>query len=696
MPRPGGDTLLLLAQTLEDLIDRAAAARPNPGARRFQRLNRADYERSILSLLDLKVDAESWLPLDMTSAGYDNVSDAQALSPTLLEAYLNAATDVTRMAMGDPTVPATSTSYNTAPTDSQHEWDHVDGTPYGTRGGLVVEHVFPADARYVFELSAGRGGTTRFEQIDVSIDGESVAVLDIEAGVRVFTDPIAVTAGQHRVSAAFIRKMEGPYPDDFKPNDSSRNPAGASFGGEGITSPLHLGSVTIKGPFEATGVSDTPSRLKIFSCRPRTAAEERPCAQQILSRIAADAYRSPPSAEDLAGLMEFYDAGAAQGGFELGVRGGLQAILASPYFVFRLEQRPGDVAPGQNYRIADSDLATRLSFFLWGTLPDDELLALASQGKLSDERVLEQQIRRLVADPRSDALGTRFASQWLRLEDMKKVEPDRFWYPEFDQHLADDMRHETELFFNTLVREDRSLLEFYNADYTFLNDRLAQHYGIPNVIGSHFRRVQYPDETRRGILGHGSMLLLTSMATRTSPVLRGKWVLEVLNGTPPPPPPPDVPDLDATATVQDGKNLTTRERMQIHRKSPTCNACHRSLDPLGLALDNFDVTGRWRIRESGMPLDTRGDFWDGTQVSSPSQLSAALLKRPTPLVRNFTANLLTFALGRRVEYYDQPTVRAIAKEAEANGFKMSSFIVGVVKSDAFRMKRAGETTSNQQ
>tara|TARA_B100000508_G_scaffold29263_1_gene22125 strand:- start:109 stop:1314 length:1206 start_codon:yes stop_codon:yes gene_type:complete len=385
--------------------------------------------------------------------------------------------------------------------------------------------------------------------------------------------------------------------------------------------------------------------------------------------------------------MNFYSAGSARGGFEGGVRRALEAILASPHFVFRFEREPENKDPGETYRLSDVDLASRLSFFLWGTPPDAELLEIAAEGDLSDKE-LERQTRRMLADPRSEALGTRFAGLWLRLQDLYKNRPDPNFYPNFDENLADAMRRETELFFYNLVREDKSFLEFFSADYTFVNERLARHYGIPGVSGNHFRRVTYSDDRRRGLLGQGSVLVLTSMANRTSPVLRGKWVMEVLLGTPPPPPPPGVPDLDETGTVSDGKFLTTRERMELHRENPACSSCHSLMDPIGLALDNYDVTGRWRLRENGNPIDTRGDFYDGTPVSTPAELVDALLGRPIPLVRNFTENLMAYALGRRVEYYDQPVVREISRNAEKSDYRMSSFILGIIQSDAFQMKRA--------
>jgi hypothetical protein len=714
--RPDASAYAALITAIETTVDAAAAANPNPGGRTFQRLNRAEYARAIEELLALQVDAGSWLPLDTMSANFDNIADEQTLSPTLLEAYLNAAGAISRLAVGDREAPAIDTTYTNPSYVSQHPWDHVEGAPYGTRGGLVVEHVFPADGEYVFEVALTSGDNARFEDIDISVDGERVALLEYETGpaggadgrgaVPMKTEPILIRAGQHRVAAAFVRRAEGPYEDLMRPHDWSY--AGGGSGGGGITTLPHLRDLIIGGPYRATGVSMTPSRQKIFSCRPTLPAEERGCARTIVTKLAGEAYRRPLSASEIDRLMPLYEQGARRGGFEAGIRTALEAILASPHFIFRLERtapgavtarrgtRPGvEIPAGNSARINDVDLASRLSFFLWGTPPDKDLLAIAAEGKLSNGVTLERQTRRMLADPRADALATRFAAQWLRLQDIDKVHPDPNFYPNFDDNLADAMREETELFFASLVREDRSLLDLYRADYTFVNERLARHYGIPGVAGNQFRRVQYPDETRRGVLGQGSMLVQTSMANRTSPVLRGKWVMEVLLGTPPPPPPPNVPDLESTEGVKEGRMLTTRERLEVHRQNPTCNACHRFMDPMGLALDNFDVTGKWRVRENGSELDTRGNFYDGTPIGTPGDLAKALMKRPIPLVRTFTENLLAYALGRRVEYFDQPAVRAIAREAQADDYRMSTFIVGVVKSDAFRMKRMEVETTDE-
>ena len=697
-PRPGGDTLDVLAETIERIIDKSS--RPNPGTRTFQRLNRPEYEAAIRDLLGLEVNAGDYLPLDTKSANFDNIADVQSLSPTLLNSYLNAAAAVTRMAIGDRNATGEIATYPVTPFASQHPWDHVDGAPYGTRGGIVVPHVFPADGNYIFRMNVSAGVGTKLEDIDVSVNGARVALLHYERGTDrtlasadapggadfVRSIPIFVKAGQQKVSAAFVKRFEGPYEDLIKPHDWSK--ASNGNGSAGTTEPPHIVELAVIGPEKITGLSETPSRKIIFSCHPAEVALQKACAEKIITRLGTKAYRRPLTAHDREGLMSFYTKGAAAGGFEEGVRYALQAMLASPYFVFRFESTPANAVAGQDYKLNDYELASRLSFFLWGSIPDDSLLSLAAQNKLSDNATLDRQVRRMLADPRSQALSTRFASQWLRLQDIEKVRPDAFWFPDYNQQLADAMERETELFFGDIVRGNRSILELFTANYTFVNERLARHYGIPNVAGEEFRKVVYPDSNRRGLLGQGSMLVQTSLANRTSPVLRGKWVMEVLIGMPPPPPPPNVPTLDETSDGKDGRVLTTRERMEIHRKNPTCNACHQYMDPIGLSLDNFDVTGRWRFREGGTALDTRGNMYDGTPVSSPSDLTRVLTKYPIPLVRNFTENLMAYGLGRRVEDYDQPTIRAIAREAEGNGYKMSSFILGVVRSSAFRSKRA--------
>jgi len=711
--RPTGDSLTVLVQALETRLDAAAEAAPNPGGRTFQRLNRAEYASSIRDLLGLQIDAGNYLPLDTKSANFDNIADVQLVSPTLLDAYLTAAAEISRLAVGNPTATPTETQYRIPRWVTQTE--RVEGAPFGTRGGTSVIHTFPADGEYEFKFSfhhettgaaVGNGRSSLAppdepEQVEISIDGERVALLDIDRwmhvenpeGVEMRTEPIFVAAGPKRVTAAFVKRAEGPVQDLLSPHDWSLAST-AIAGSYGVLSLPHMRDLVIAGPTNVTGVSENPIRERIFSCRPSNEAEARPCAREIIERLATQAFRRPLTESDREALMGFYDMGAEDGGFEIGVRTALEAILASPHFVFRFEEAPGPVEVGQAYRIADTDLASRLSYFLWGSPPDADLMDLAVEGRLSDPTVLEEQVRRMLADPRAEALSTRFAAQWLRLQDLEKVHPDVRFAPDYHQQLADAMLEETLRFFTHLVREDRSMFELYTADYTFVNERLARHYGIPGVSGDHFRMVEYPGDDRRGILGHGSILTLTSHAARTSPVLRGKWIMEVVMGTPPPPPPPGVPALEETAEAADeGRMLTTKERMEIHRRNPTCNACHRFIDPIGLALDNFDMTGRWRIKENGVPLQTEGELYDGTPVNSPIELQEALLERPVLLVRAFTSNLMAYALGRRVEWYDQPTIRRIAGEAAEDDYRISSFILGIVKSDAFQMQRAGAVTA---
>jgi len=694
IPRPGGDTLLALAAALAEELDDHAATNPNLGNRPFQRLNRQEYERAIHALLGLRISADDWLPLDQYQANFDNMADVQEMSATLLTAYLNAAADISRLAIGQADAPPLARSYRVPESHSQHQWEHVEGAPYGTRGGIVVEHHFLADGEYSFDLSFyGGGRQARFEDLDISVGGRSIAQIPFPAtvasdnrygeGVRV--GPFHLQSGQHRVSVAFVSPADGPYEDLIRPLEGGHGGRSA-YGTTGVP---HLREVTITGPEAPVGVSETEARRRVFTCVPQRPEEARPCAETILRRIAGTAFRRPVEVPMMEDLLRFYDLGAAEGGFEIGVRTALEAILASPHFTFRLEREPPGQAPGDIYPIHDLDLASRLSFFLWGTFPDEELLEKATEGVLSDPDVLQEQTLRLLADPRAEALGERFASQWLRLQDMEKVQPDVFWYPDFTQAVQQAMRRETQLFFNAVVRDDRSVLELFTADYTFLNERLASHYGIRGVVGEEFRRVPYPEgSVRSGILGHGSVLLLSSMGNRTSPTLRGKWVMEALLGTPPPPPPP-VPALDETeASTADGRQLTGRERLEMHAANPTCNACHQYMDPIGVALENFDVDGTWRTRErgNGLTVDSRGTLYDGTIIETPRELAEALLSRPTPLLHTFTQNLFAYALGRRVEYFDQPAIRKIVREAKDEDHRISSFVLGVVLSDQFRLR----------
>jgi hypothetical protein len=699
--RPAGDTLIALAGLLERQLDSAFAAHPNPGGRTFQRLNRAEYRTSVLALLGLDVDAGTYLPPDTKSDNFDNIADVQALSPMLLDGYLRAASDISWLAVGNAKATAAAHTYTVPKMASQV--DHVEGAPFGTRGGISVVHSFPADGDYRLDVNffhettgAFAGGLARGERLDLSIDGERVALLEIDRfmhasdpnGVAMATEPVRITAGPHRVSAAFIPPaFQGVVQDLISPLKYSLSST-SNATAYGFSLLPHLRELTITGPVVATGVSETPSRRRIFSCRPATPAAARPCAQSILTRLGSEAYRRPLTDEDRRGLLSLYDAGSANGaGFESGVRTALEGLLASPDFVFRFEHAPAGAKPGSTYKLGDVELASRLAFFLWSAPPDQALIQVAMHQQLSRPAVLEREVRRMLADPRASALSTRFAAQWLRLPDLDMVQPDIRQYPDFDEQLRDAMRQETETFFDHLVREDKSVLDLFRADYTFVNERLAQHYGIPNVAGPAFRRVQYPDSSRRGILAHASVLTLTSHATRTSAVERGKWVMEVFLNSPPPPPPPGVPDLEATPGMSGGRTLTVRERMEEHRKSPACSSCHKMMDPIGLAMENFDVTGRWRVRDNGMPIDSRGELWDGSKAQSLPELGTALLKIRETLLRTFTRNLLAYGTGRRVEWYDMPTVRQIMRDASSKNDRMSAFVLGVVRSPAFGMQR---------
>jgi len=700
--RPEEQVLVDLAVELEGLIDEAWEKNPEPGTRVFQRLNQAEYAAAVEHLLGIEVDVSSFLPLDTKSANFDNIADVQMPSTTVIEGYLRAAGQISRIALGDPEAEVANTIYRMPRIASQKE--QAEGAPFGTRGGLSVVHNFPADGKYVFHIMPYNavegevfGRTWGEDQIELSIDGERVALLSIDrwmhesepTGLNMRTDSIQVPAGPHRVTAAFVRQFEGELDDLIRPIEHTL--ADGQIGiGYGVSSQQHLQRMTVLGPFEVTGVSDTPTRHFVFSCRPTSAEEERPCAESIVSRLTERAYRRPVNETDLDGLMTFYDQGSEARGFEGGVRLALQAILASPHFIFRMEEAPEGIEPGEIYEIADTDLASRLSFFLWGSPPDDELIRLAEDGDLTDDKELERQVLRMLSDEKAEALATRFAAQWLRLQDLDKLRPDALSYPYFDQTLADAMHRETQLLFDHIRTADRPITELLTADYTFVNERLARHYGINGVLGPDFQMVQYPDDRRRGILGHGSILTLTSHANRTSPVLRGKWVMEVLLGSPPPPPPPNVPALEETEGAEDGRFLSVRERQEIHRANPACSSCHNVIDPIGLSFENFDVTGAWRNRDEGNPIDSGGELYDGTPLSGVADIRDAIMSRPEVFYRIFTENMMAYALGRRVEYYDMPSVRQITTEAGDEDYRLSAFVLGVVNSPAFRTSRAAE------
>jgi cytochrome c5 len=693
--RPAPEQIAQLVSALESRMDALAAADPNPGWRPFQRLNRAEYAREIKHLLDLDVDVTAFLPADTISDGFDNVADVQTFSPTLMEGYLRAASRIAMLAIGDPDGSASQATFKLPKTASQMA--RVEGAPPGTRGGISVDHTFVADGDYVFSLDFFAeplgflfGNTRPGEEIEVSLDGARLAIFAIDprmseekTGLTLKTPPMHVQAGTHRVTAAFIQRFEGLINDLIAPIDHTM--ADTEIGiAYGITTLPHLRSLSVIGPHKVTGVSDTPSRRRVFACRPLTLPDESTCAAEIVRRLATQAFRRPVNEKDHARLLSFYARGRKEKNFEAGITKALEAILVSPQFLFRVEESR---LTNASYRLSDYELASRLSFFLLGRGPDSELLKAAGQGRLALPGALSKQAKRLLASPDADALATRFASQWLRLQDLEKVIPDPILYPYSDQTLSLALKQETELFFNSLVREDRSVLDLLTADYTYANERVARHYGIPNVTGPEFRRVSLPAD-RRGILGQGSVLTLTSIAERTSPVQRGKWVMEVLLGSPPPPPPPNVPALEETkGTADSGRALSVRERMEQHRSNPQCTSCHRVIDPLGLALENFDATGKWRIRDGGITVDTAGQLFDGTSIQGPDGLRAALLRHKDVVLLSFTRSLMTYALGRRVEAFDMPAVRRIIRDAESQNYRISAFVNGVIESDAFRMAR---------
>jgi hypothetical protein len=718
MPKPDKAAVDGFLTWLETSIDKAAAAQPNPGHPALHRLNRAEYANAIRDLLSLDIDSSAYLPADDASFGFDNVASVLGLSPALQERYIAAAGKISRLAVGDPATGPIVDTYRVRSDISQD--DHIEGLPLGTRGGVLIHHNFPLDGEYVIKVKLLKstvdllfGGNAQDETLEIAVNGDRVKTLTINPKkkaeptpeVKVKSDgfdPAAATklsmsqppdslearlfvkAGPQTVTVAFLKKTLAPVEDLVEPFERS------TFDPSDPKGLPHVLSVSIGGPFEAKGSGDTPSRRRIFTCQPKTASEEIPCAHKILSTLATRAYREPVTDSDLETLLGFYQEGRNKGNFENGIEMALRRMLASPQFVFRFERDPSNVAPDTNYRIGDLDLASRLSFFLWSSIPDDELIRLAGQGKLKNPAVLEQQVRRMLADPRSQAMVDNFAGQWLYLRNLRGVAPDLETFPNFDDNLRQAFKTETELFFGSIMHEDHNVLDLLNANYTFVNDRLARHYGIPNIYGSQFRRVPVIDDARRGLLGQGSLLIVTSVATRTSPVQRGKWLLENIMATPPNPPPAGVPPLKENAAG--GKPLTVRERMEQHRANPACAGCHKVLDPLGFALDNFDAVGAWRtLGEDGSPIDATGVLADGTKVNGPVDLRNALLSRPDVFVGTMTEKLMTYALGRGVEYYDMPAIRAIVHESARNDYRFSSLILGVVKSTPFQMRRSQES-----
>jgi hypothetical protein len=695
LPRPAAATLKSFVASLETSVDQAAALHPNPGRPPLHRLNRTEYANSIHDLLNVTVDAAALLPTDDMSHGFDNMADVLTISPALMDGYIRAAGKISREAVGDPHASPVMVTYRIPRVINQMR--HVEGTPFGTRGGISVVHNFPADGEYTFKMlfyasldgplfgrNQGKG-----QQIEIAVNGERMALLDIDPQMKstddLRTPPIKIKAGPQHISAAFIQKFDGPLEDDVMPIELSlADLNNAAF--PGVTSLPHLSDISISGPFKVSGVSSTPSREKIFICQPGAGEDEVGCAKKILGKLARQAYRRPVNDSDLEDLLGFYQRARNKGGFDAGITAAIQAIIASPEFIYRFERTPAGVAPGTNYRVSDLELASRLSYFLWSTAPDDQLLALASQSKLHEPALLEKQVRRMLADSRSEALSANFASQWLHLQNLKGVQPDAFLFPNFDRNLALSMGRETQLLFDSVMREDRNVLDMLTADYTFVDELLAKHYGIPNVLGARFRRVSIDDPNRRGLLGQGSILTMTSISNRTSPVARGKYVMEVLLGAAPPAPPPNVPPLKEAA---DNKTMMTlRQKMEEHRSNPVCAACHKMMDPIGFSLENYDAVGVWRTKDNGLPIDASGQLFDGAKLDGPNSLRAAILVHSDAFLGTFSENLLSYGLGRVLEPSDMPAVRAIAHRAAQNDNHFSSFVMGVVTSTPFQMRRA--------
>ena len=699
-PRPDADTTDGFVAYLERELDEAALASPDPGRASIHRLNRTEYGNAVRDVLALEVDAAELLPADDEAYGFDNIADVLRTSPSLLEQYLAASAKIAALAVGDPEAPAVTSVYR-APSDLA-QGAHVEGMPLGTRGGIKIRHYFPLDGEYDFDVFLLRnivGYMTGLEwahELEIAVDGErvflaqvggeednalsdanmSAAANEIDARLRTRT---FVTAGSHDVTVAFLARSAAETHEPLELH--TRNLDLQDMNGLPV-----VDYVNVRGPFNAVGPGNTPSRERIFTCRPADEATARVCATEILSTLARRAYRRQPTEQDIATLLGFYDRGSASDGFDAGIQSALRVILTSPKFLFRDEPDPAGVAPGSLYALDDSALASRLAFFLWSAPPDDELLDLAAQDKLSDERVFEQQVDRMLADPRASALVENFAGQWLYLRNLQSVTPDIEEFPNFDDNLRQAMRRETELLFEHVMREDLSVNELLTADYTFVNERLAEHYGIPSVYGSHFRQVPVAEEARRGLLGHASILTVTSYPNRTSPVLRGKWVLENVLGTPAPPPLPDVPALEENESGKVARTL--RERLAEHRANPVCATCHDVMDPIGLGLENFDAVGKWRTKEPGGEIDAHGQLADGRQIDGAAQLREALTADPEQFARVFTDKLLTYALGRGLEAYDMPTVRRIVREAEDDDYRFSALVKGIVNSAPFRMRRA--------
>ncbi|MDR2212650.1 MAG: DUF1592 domain-containing protein [Pseudomonadales bacterium] len=668
-PRPAEAQLQDFKAALIRAIDAQAATNPQPGAPLLRRLNRTEYQNAIRDLLDLPVNAADLMPADDSSGGFDNVANALSISPVLLEAYISAASKISRLAVGDMDTVAGSTTYRG---DGQSQALHKEGLALGTRGGVSALHVFPLDAEY--EITVARSSpNSAFEltpfgdndPAEIAIDGQRVALLQPRDRGSVL---LKLSAGVHQVDAAYLPLSAALGVDDL-------HSVWATSSG--------INSLSIRGPLNPSGPGDTASRRKIFICQPTAAAEEAACAERILRQLATRAYRRPVDQKSLDILLSFYAEGRGKGSFDTGIQYALARLLVDPQFIFRFEAEPPDLAAGAVYTVDDYELASRLSFFLWSSIPDERLMDLASQNKLHDEAALIDEVQRMLADPKAESLTSNFATQWLSLRRLSTVNPVSV---DFDNALREAMLTETQLLFADVLRNDASIIEFLDADYTFVNERLAKHYGIPGIRGSHFRKVSLPDSARRGILGHSSILTITSAPNRTSPVIRGAWVLENLLGTPPPAPPPGVETNLEVSVPGGGRVMTVREQLEQHRANPSCSACHGVIDPLGFALENFDAIGKWRDEAGGQPVNTSSTLFDGSALQGPQGLREALLAREDLFVEAFIEKLMTYALGRRIEYYDMPAIRAIAQQAEQQGYRMSAIVQGIAESAAFRMR----------
>ena len=708
VPRPSLAEYEGLRDWLESEIDRHAAGRVYPGTVVLHRLNRTEYANAIRDLLDLDVDVTTLLPPDDSARGFDNIAGSLTISPTLLEAYATAAARVSRMAVGYWKTPVEATYLAKGDTSQNH---HIEGLPFGTRGGMMVRHDFPADGEYRFAIqNFGIGSYIPGEQLELIVDGERAHLFKYEGvglsqgmagdqGDGILEVTIPVKAGSHIVGATFLATNFRPSLDLIKQYDRK------SLENNSIPQLQYypaIGFLRISGPFNAQRPDDSASRRRVFTCRPGPRnggssdprLDESACARQILTALARRAYRRPATAEDLSTLLAFFHEGRKEGTFDEGIELALRRLLASPQFLVRAEREPATIRAGQSYRLTDLELASRLSFFLWSSIPDDELITVASQRRLSSPRVLEQQVRRMLADPRSASLVNNFAQQLLYLRNLPATSPDGVYYPDWDDELRSAFQRETELFFESIMREDRNVLDLLTADYTFANERLARHYGIPNIYGSHFRRVTLSADLdyRRGILGKGSFLAVTwTQNFRTSPVKRGVWVLENILGTPPPEPPPNVPALEDTAAAA-GKVLTLREQMTLHRGSPTCAGCHKIMDPIGFALDNFDADGKWRTKqggEGGVPIDAAVQLYDGQKVVGPIGLRNALLRYSPQFVAMFVEKMMTYGLGRGVEHYDMPVIRRIVRDVAKDNNRFSAIVLGIIRSAQFQMRVKG-------